>query len=97
MRRNGPAEGRRYAGCRGPEADTFGDAVETVVSRCLAAAGGPPVPLVVRRGAGPVEVLVACDRRFEAAASGDPHIMIEWINEDGRPMCRVSRAMPHGS
>ena len=90
----------RYAGCRGSDADRYGEAVEVVARRCLAG-GNDPVPIVVRRGVGPstslgtgpVEVLIACNGKIETA-SRDAHITIEWIEEAGRRMCRVARAMP---
>jgi hypothetical protein len=86
----------RYAGCRGADADRFGAAVEAILLRCLTH-GGPgqtPLPIVVRRGDGPVEVLVACERRFDAVAVNDTHISVAWVCERGRQMCRVARAMP---
>ena len=86
----------RYAGCRGADADRFGAVVETIMLGCLmhVASGDMPLPIVVRRGDGPVEVLIACDRRFDAVPVKDSHISVAWICEHGRQMCCVARAMP---
>jgi hypothetical protein len=86
----------RYAGCRGADAEAYGDAVRAVVLACVErATGAAGLHVVVRRGNGPVEFLVGCDRRFEAAPSRDRHITVEWTHEGGRQMCRVARGMPH--
>jgi hypothetical protein len=82
----------RYAGCRGLDADRYGAAVEQVVRACLVECRAT-VPVIVRRGAGPVEFLIACDATVETA-SRDVHITIEWTEEAGRRMCRVARNMP---
>ena len=86
----------RYAGCRGADADRFGAAVEAIVLGCLAhaAADAIPVPIVVRRGDGPVEVLIACECRFDPVPVKDAHISVAWVRERGRQMCCVARAMP---
>lgn len=86
----------RYAGCRGADADRFGAAVEAIVLGCLAhvASDEMPLPIVVRRGDGPVEVLIACERRFDAVPVKDSHISVAWVRERGRQMCCVARAMP---
>ena len=80
----------------GADADRFGAVVETIMLGCLThvASGETPLPIVVRRGDGPVEVLIACDRRFDAVPVKDLHISVAWICEHGRQMCCVARAMP---
>ena len=83
----------RYAGCRGSDADRYGDAVEEVVRACLSEGGRATVPVIVRRGVGPVEFLIACKGTVETA-SHDMHITIGWTEEDGRRMCRIARTMP---
>jgi hypothetical protein len=86
----------RYAGCRGSDADAYGTAVEDVARACVERAGrGAAVAAIVRRGNGPLEFLIACEQRFEAAPVGDRHITVGWTREDGRQMCRVARTMPH--
>ena len=86
----------RYAGCRGSDADRFGAVVEVALRGCLAHAGGEgtTLPVVLRRGDGPVEVLIACERPFDAASVNDSHISVAWVREGGRQMCCVARAMP---
>ncbi len=85
----------RYAGCRGPDADAYGEAVRAVVLACLARPGRAAlVEVIIRRGNGPVEFLVACDERLEAVPAGDRHITVGWTREGGRQMCRVARSMP---
>jgi hypothetical protein len=83
----------RYAGCRGSDADRYGDAVEAVVRACLTQEDGREVPVIVRRGLGPVEFLIGCSGPVEAR-SADVHITIGWLEEGGRRMCCVARAMP---
>jgi hypothetical protein len=83
----------RYAGCRGSDADRYGAAVEHVVRACLADGSRASVPVIVRRGAGSLEFLIACDITVETA-SPDMHITIGWTEEAGRRMCRVARSMP---
>ena len=83
----------RYAGCRGPDADRFGAAVEAVVGACLGEGGCATVPVIVRRGVGPVEFLIACNGTVETG-SADMHITIGWTEEAGRRMCRIARTMP---
>ena len=84
----------RYAGCHERDADAYGAAVEAAVRGCLThTAAGSPVPVVVRRGAGPLECLIASARRFELAPASDPHITIGWVENAGRPVCRVARSM----
>jgi hypothetical protein len=84
----------RYAGCRGADADRFGEVVAGVVLACLRESRGEDVPVIVRRSDGPVEFLIAAERRFEAAATRDAHITIGWTHENGQSMCRVARSMP---
>ena len=86
------AHAARYAGGDDAGADRFGEAVEAVAMACLGEAvkSGGPVQVVVRRGDGPVEVLIACERRFDAAIASDPRITIEWTREGGHSMCRVA-------
>jgi hypothetical protein len=85
----------RYAGCRGADADAYGEAVRAVVLACVASAGRAALmDVIVRRGNGPVEFLVACERRFGTVPARDRHVTIEWTDEGGRQMCRVARAMP---
>jgi hypothetical protein len=83
----------RYAGCGGVDADRYGDAVEAVVRACLPEGGRAAVPVIVRRGVGPVEFLIACTGTVETV-SHDMHITIGWIEEAGRRMCRIARNMP---
>jgi hypothetical protein len=83
----------RYAGCRGPDAEQFGAVVEQVASQCLSA-GAASVPVIVRRGNGPVEMLVGSEREFEAPDRRDAHITVAWTREAGVHMCRVARSMP---
>jgi hypothetical protein len=83
----------RYAGCRGLDADRYGAAVEAVARACLAESGRATVPVIVRRGIGPVEFLIACNGTVETV-SHDIHITIGWTEEDGRRMCRIARTMP---
>jgi hypothetical protein len=83
----------RYAGCRGLDADRYGAAVEAVVRACLGEGGRVAVPVIVRRGVGPVEFLIACNGTVETT-SLDVHITIGWTDEAGRRMCRIARAMP---
>ena len=85
----------RYAGCRGGDADAFGLAVEAVMLGCVNGfSSGAAVPIVVRRVNGPIEVLIACDHRFEAVSARDAHIRIDWTRDRGRDVCRISRIMP---
>jgi hypothetical protein len=86
----------RYAGCRGADADRFGVVVEAIMLGCLThvTSREMPLPVVVRRGDGPVEVLIACEHRFDAVQTRDTHISVAWVREQGRQMCRVARAMP---
>src|SRR5918999_24110 len=73
----------RYAGCRGADAEEYGTAVEIVVRACLAGKDRAAVPVIVRRGAGPVEFLIGCDGTVENV-SRDSHITVGWTEEAGR-------------
>lgn len=90
------AHAARYAGCPGADADLYAGAVEAVVTGCFAHGAGQGAPLraIVRRQHGPLEVLIACERRFETEAAPDARIVIGWTNEAGTAMCRVARLMP---
>ena len=80
----------RYAGCPEQDAERYGAAVEAIVVACLErATDGADVPVILRRGAGPVEFLIACASRFETAAN-EGQITVGWIGEQGTPMCRIA-------
>lgn len=85
------AHAARYAGSRDADADRYASAVEDIARACLgrAAAAGAAVPVILRRGAGPVEFLIGCEGRFEAAAH-DGHLTVGWTREQGTAMCRVA-------
>jgi hypothetical protein len=85
----------RYAGCRGDDAEKYGIVVELVASFCLAGVPSETgVDVIVRRGDGPVEFLIACERKFSAGSTGHPHITIDWMRYANRGMCRIARDMP---
>ena len=84
------AHAARYAGCADAGAEAYGSAVEEAVRACFAAAALSSVPVIVRRGSGPVETLIACDRRVPHAPAADAQITIDWTSEGGRDMCRVA-------
>jgi hypothetical protein len=85
------AHAAHYAGCRGAEAQAFGTAVETAARGCLTrAVGGAVVPVVVRRGGGPVEILIGCDQRFEVSGAPGTDITIEWSRHARGLMCRIA-------
>ena len=90
------AHAARYAGCRGADADLYAAAVQAVVADCLAhgIAEGTPLRAIVRRAHGPLEFLIACERRFETLAVDDEQIVIGWTMEAETVMCRVARLMP---
>ena len=48
----------RYASCGDGEAEAFGGSVEKAVRACLQESSGDSIAIIVRRNAGPVEVLV---------------------------------------
>lgn len=84
------AHAARYAGCGEGQAAAYGDAVAAVVLACLErTAPGGDVPVIVRRGAGPVECLIACEERFEANTPHD-QITVGWTRERSGWMCRVA-------
>ena len=85
------AHAARYAGCVDEEAESYADAVLAVVLGCLDQhPSGHPVPVILRRGNGPVEFLIGCEMQFEADVSPGRHITIGWRREDGRHMCCVA-------
>jgi predicted NUDIX family NTP pyrophosphohydrolase len=85
------AHAAHYAGSRGAEAKAFATAVETAARGCLAqAASEAAVPVVVRRGGGPVEILMRCDRRFDIGNVASSAVTIEWPRGDRGMMCRVA-------
>jgi hypothetical protein len=84
------AHAARYAGGREQDVERYGAAVERVVIACLdRAPAGAPVLVILRRGAGPVEFLIGCESRTDAAAH-DAGIAVGWTREQGTPMCRVA-------
>jgi hypothetical protein len=83
----------RYAGCRGHDANAFGAVVERVARECVAFQSAS-IEVVVRRGDGPVEVLIDCERQPTEMIVTEPHVSVEWTRDRGRPVCRVARAMP---
>jgi hypothetical protein len=84
------AHAARYAGCQPMDVERYGAAVEHVVIACLGRApSGAVVPAILRRGAGPVEFLIGCEGRFDAAAH-DGRVTVDWTREQGTPMCRVA-------
>ena len=58
MMRKLAEQAARYAGCAPAGAEGFGAAVEQAVHAHVNGAGAGSVPIVVRRTAGPVEVVV---------------------------------------
>ncbi|MGH9347027.1 MAG: hypothetical protein ACRD26_07150, partial [Vicinamibacterales bacterium] len=75
--------------------EQYGAAVEGVALGCLGRApSGADVPVIVRRGNGPVEFLIACEHRFDAAAAPDTRIVIGWTREAAGQMCRVACLIP---
>jgi hypothetical protein len=84
------AHAARYAGCQEQKAGRYAAAVERVALACLKrAASGAGVPVILRRGAGPLEFLIACQGPFDLAMP-DEQITAEWTKEQGIPMCRVA-------
>jgi len=84
------AHAARYAGCTEKDADRYGAAVESVARSCLErASAGAAVPAILRRGSGPVEFLIACEGRFDAATH-EGRVTVGWTREQGTPMCRVA-------
>ena len=80
----------RYAGCAETDAARYGAVVEAVVVACLErSTAGSDVPVVLRRGHGPVEFLIGCERGVDSPASDD-RITIRWTNERGTSMCSIA-------
>ena len=79
----------RYAGSGEQDADRYGKAVEAVVVACLEHSPVADVPVVLRRGRGPVEFLIGCRSRIEESP-GDRQISIRWTREHGTEMCCVA-------
>jgi hypothetical protein len=85
----------RYAGCRGADADIFGNVVEGVVRTCLEEMrGARDVAVIVRRANGPVEFLISSDCEAVTGGERDPHITVTNVNVRGRRMCCIARRMP---
>jgi hypothetical protein len=85
------AHAARYAGCIDGDAHVFGSVVHAVVLDCMdTIRAGAPVTVIVRRAAGPVEFLVACQRRFDPAPVPDQRISVGWTHEAGEDMCRIA-------
>lgn len=82
----------RYAGCRTVDAEYFGAIVEAVAMAC-AAETYEGIRMIVRRQNGPIEVLVASERRFEPPDVDDRQMSIGWMTLHGRQMCRVRLAV----
>jgi hypothetical protein len=84
------AHAARYAGGSESDAERYGAAVERVARSCLEqAAAGAEVPAIIRRGAGPVEFLIGCGKRFDAATH-EERVTVGWTGEQGTAMCRVA-------
>jgi hypothetical protein len=84
------AHAARYAGCQEPRAGRYAAVVERVAVACLnRAASGAGVSVILRRGSGPLEFLIACEVPLDAATH-DGQIMVEWTKEQGTSMCRVA-------
>jgi hypothetical protein len=85
------AHAARYAGCANEEADRYGDAVMAIVLGCLdQTPSDDSIPVILRRGNGPVEFLIGCGTQFEADISPGGPITIGWTREDGPLLCRVA-------
>jgi nitroimidazol reductase NimA-like FMN-containing flavoprotein (pyridoxamine 5'-phosphate oxidase superfamily) len=82
------AHAARYAGCEPEQVEQYAAAVERVVLACMAHGHGGGVPLVFRRGGGPLECLVACEGGVEAGTEG--RVSVSWTHEHGTAMCRVA-------
>jgi hypothetical protein len=84
------AHAARYAGCDAADADRYAAAVHTVVLACVdRAASGAMLPVILRRGTGPIEFLIGCEGRFDAARH-DRQVTVGWTREQGTSMCRVA-------
>jgi hypothetical protein len=83
------AHAARYAGCEAPQAERYAAAVERVVRACIEQMrAGSGVPVVFRRGGGPLECLVGCEGGVEASDEG--RVSVSWTHEHGTAMCRVA-------
>lgn len=83
------AHAARYAGGAEDTARRYAATVEAVVRACLGRAKpGAKVPVILRRGDGPLECLIGCEGRFEARE--DVAITVTWTREGDAPMCRVA-------
>jgi hypothetical protein len=83
------------AGCRESDAQSFGRVVEQVLAEYLDQRNSlSQVDLVFRSEAGTVEVLLSCDRVFQAVTPRDRNISIQWTHNGARPMCRITRPTP---
>jgi hypothetical protein len=84
------AHAARYAGCGENDADRYGRAVRTVLLECLARpAARQDMPVIFRRGGGPVECLIGCEGGFDPAAD-ERDITVGWTREQGTTMCRIA-------
>lgn len=90
------AHAARYAGGTGSDVELYGAAVEAIARACLdqaaSRAGDSPVavPIIIRGGDGPVEVLIGCEEPFQASVSPGARITVGWTRERGGQMCRVA-------
>jgi hypothetical protein len=84
------AHAARYAGGEPRQADDYAAAVERAVLACIARLrSGTVVPVVFRRGGGPLECLIACEAGPDAGAGAD-RVSVSWTRDHGTPMCRVA-------
>ena len=94
-----------FAGCGADEAGAFAAVVAAVMAQRLEPAGASAaaapdavsVRVIVRRHGGPLEVLVACERRFEPRMATDARTSVAWTHEGGALMCRVARELAPGA
>jgi hypothetical protein len=83
------AHAAHYAGCEPQQAEQFASAVERVMLACIEhGRGGGGLPVVFRRGGGPLECLLACEGGVEAGEEG--RVSVSWTHEHGTAMCRVA-------
>ena len=86
------AHAARYAGCEPEQVERYAAAVERVVLTCIEhGRGGGGVPVVFRRGGGPLECLVACEGGVEGQE--DDRVSVSWTREHGTGVCRVAVEM----
>jgi hypothetical protein len=84
------AHAARYAGGGEQHAERYAATVEQVAVSCLArTATDVEVLVILRRGTGPLEILIACEAPFEPAPR-DGRIDVGWTREQGASMCRVA-------